>query len=68
MFLQNTSLAEYLATMCGVDLKANNLGAKVDFAITALQNYFRDIPLSLARGVTDTLAVKVQNLTQVLNR
>ena len=54
LFLQNTSMMEYLGVMCGVDLKANNFKVKQKLARTAIINKFTDIPINLPRGIVDS--------------
>lgn len=68
MFLQNTSLLEYLGNMCGVDLKANNIHVKIDLAKKLLSNYFTDIPTTIARGFTDSKFVnEIKKWAQIIN-
>lgn len=67
LFMQNTSLVEYLATMCGVDLKENNLSMKMEIAAAMIENSFMDIPTNLARGIGESLARKVQGIFQIQN-
>lgn len=66
--MQNTALVEYLGTLCGVDLKANNLQAKMDIAKAAISNKFTDIPSNLSRGVTDRLSDVIGRIIQIQNR
>lgn len=54
LFLGNTAMLEYLGTMVGLDLKANNLSAKSQIAKSLLKNSVFDIPTNLARGIVDT--------------
>jgi uncharacterized protein YraI len=53
LLLNNTSLMEYIGNLCGVDLKLNNLNAKVEIAKSAIENKFTDIPTNLVRGISD---------------
>lgn len=66
--MQNTALVEYLGTLCGVDLKANNLQAKMEIAKAAVSNKFTDIPANLSRGVTDRLTDVIGRIIQIQNR
>lgn len=66
--LQNTALVEYLGTLCGVDLKMNNLNAKIDIAKSAIQNKFTDIPANEFRGITDSLSNALSKIFQIQNR
>lgn len=54
LFMSNTSLLEYLGNMCGVDLKLNNLDAKVDMALTMMGNRVMDISTNIPRSLTDS--------------
>lgn len=68
LFMQNTALLEYLGTMCGLDLKANNLEVKVSLAKQLLGNYVSDIPTNLARGIVDAkLIQEIRKYTQITN-
>ena len=68
LFMQNTALLEYLGTMCGLDLKANNLEVKVQLAKQLLGNYVSDIPTNMARGITDSkLIQEIKKYTQITN-
>jgi len=66
--LQNTALVEYLGTLCGVDLKMNNLNAKIDIATAAIKNKFTDIPANEFRGITDSLSNALSKIFQIQNR
>lgn len=68
LFLQNTSLTEYLATLCSIDLKVNNLSKKIEVALSVFKNKFTDVPVALARGITDGLAAKAGDLFKIMNR
>ena len=66
LFMQNTALMEYLGTMCGLDLKANNLNVKVDLAKNMIKNAVSDTPTSIARGITDSKFVnEIRKFTQI---
>lgn len=68
LFMQNTALLEYLGTMCGLDLKANNLEVKVQLAKQLLSNYVSDTPTNLARGIVDSkLIQEIRKYTQIIN-
>jgi hypothetical protein len=67
-FMQNTSLAEYLATMCGVDMKANNFWTKYDLAMMSLGRKVPDTITNLARSLTDSkLTNGIRKFTQIIN-
>lgn len=68
LFLQNTSLMEYLGTMCGLDLKMNNLSTKVSIAKQVIKNKVTSMPTNLARGIVDTKIMNgIRNFTQIIN-
>ena len=68
LYLQNSSLSEYLATLCGVDLKDNNLDTKIDIAKAAITNKFTDIPANLGRAIMNYgLYRKVTDFTSITN-
>lgn len=64
LYLQNTSLIEYLATICGCDLKANNLSVKLDIAKTMINNQFSDRPTELWRGLAEGVASLADGILQ----
>lgn len=49
--LSNNAMLEYLATMCGLDLKANNLETKLQIALQIISGSIRDFPRSITREV-----------------
>lgn len=53
LFLGNTALIEYLAVMCGVDMKMNTMDLKMEAIKTAIGNKVTDIPVNLGRSVID---------------
>lgn len=68
LFLGNTAMLEYLGTMVGLDLKANNLTTKSNIAKQVLKNRVFDIPTNLARGVVDTKIMnEVRKFTSISN-
>ena len=68
LFLGNTALMEYLGTMVGLDLKANNLSAKSLIAKSLLKNKVFDIPTNLARGIVDTKIMnEIRKFTSISN-
>ena len=44
LFLQNTSLIEYLANTCGMSLVYPQIGTKINLAMTLIKDRFTDIP------------------------
>lgn len=68
LFLNNTSLMEYLGTMCGLDLKANNLSVKIKVAKNLIANAWTEDLTVLARGISDLKLVnEVRQFTQIIN-
>ena len=68
LFMNNTALMEYLGTMCGLDLKANNLSVKIKLAKNLIANRIHDIPTNAARGIVDTkLMNEIRKYTQIIN-
>lgn len=68
MFMNNTALIEYLATMCGTDLKANNINVKFTLAKNAIANKVYDIPTVLQRSLVDSkLLNTVRDYMQIIN-
>lgn len=66
--LQNTALMEYLGTMVGLDLKANNLSVKSEVATNIIKNRVSDIPTNLARGIVDTKIMnEIRKFTSITN-
>lgn len=49
--LGNNAMLEYLGTLCGVDLKANNIDTKIQLALQIIGGSIGDAPRSLAREV-----------------
>jgi hypothetical protein len=55
--MHNTALMEYLATLCGLDLMANNLEVKLSNAMKLIENRITDIPTDFAKSVPDLFLV-----------
>ena len=53
LFLSNTSLIDYLATNCGLDMTTSKFSEKVEMIMNNLSNWITDIP-SNAHGVITT--------------
>ena len=49
--LANNAMLEYLATMCGLDLKANNVETKLQIALQIISGAIVDFPRSITREV-----------------
>ena len=68
LFIGNTAMLEYLGTMVGLDLKANNLSMKSEIARNILKNDLFDIPTNVARGIMDTKIMnEVRKFTSISN-
>lgn len=68
LYIGNTAMLEYLGTMCGLDLKANNLTKKSEIARNLLLNYVFDIPTNAARGIVDTKIMnEIRKFTSISN-
>ena len=68
LFIGNTAMLEYLGTMVGLDLKANNLSKKSEIAKNILGNAIFDTPTVLARAFTDTKIMnEVRKFTSIAN-
>lgn len=58
MFLSNSSLIEYLATSCGLNLIQPQIDTKLRYTINTIKNAFGDVDQNLAAEVSN----KVENL------
>lgn len=67
LFMQNDGLLEYLGNLCGVDLKANNLGVKAELAVDMMLSRLRDIPTNFGRTTGEWAANKIRTLFQFQN-
>lgn len=55
LFVNNTSLVEYLATTCGLSLVTPNMRAKMDMTVNAIQNAFFDIDNTVMGGIAEAV-------------
>ena len=67
LFMQNDGLLEFLGNMCGIDLKANNIGIKMELALDMLLSRIRDIPTSLGRGIGENFVNAISHIFQFQN-
>lgn len=51
LFISNSSLVEYLATTCGLNLVQPQIGMRIAFTLKAIQNSFEDIPANVMSEV-----------------
>lgn len=62
LFMRNDGLIDYLGNLCGFDLKANNLGTKVNLLASFIANRFTDIPNDIQRWVSDSISDSVSKV------
>ena len=55
LFINNTSLIEYLAVTCGISLITPNLTRKMEMIVSSFENAVFDIPKNVVSGATETL-------------
>lgn len=70
LFFKNTSLIEYLGTICGIDMKLNNLQAKKEMITNTLQSKLspRDaITNSIGRVISDSVEQKISSFLKFSN-
>lgn len=65
LFLSNSSLIEYLATTCGLNLLQPQLSTKMSYIIQTVKNSITDIPHNIISEVTDKIENIVANWTQI---
>lgn len=55
LFVNNSSLIEYLLTTCGLSLISPNLQKRIDLTIAAISNAFMDIDDTITSGVQEAI-------------
>ena len=55
LFINNTSLIEYLSVTCGISLITPNLTRKMEMIVSSFENAIFDIPKNVVSGATETL-------------
>lgn len=65
-FIHNTSMIEYLATQCGMDLTAPNLSAKVSNIINVTKNSIKDIPTNIASTIDEKISNAISKVTSLM--
>lgn len=55
LFINNTSLIEYLAVTCGISLITPNLTRKMEMIVSSFENAIFDIPKNVVSGANETL-------------
>ena len=55
LFVNNSSLIEYLATTCGLSLVTPNIEARFNMIVNAVTNAFMDIPSTVISGITEAM-------------
>ena len=67
LFVNNSSLIEYLATTCGLSLITPNIQARLDMLTNALVNSFTDIGDNIMAGITETVDNYVKDFFNLQN-
>lgn len=62
LFLNNTSLIEYLANTCGMSLVYPQIGTKVSLAINTLKNRATDIPQTIAATFQEQISYAARTI------
>lgn len=65
MFVQNTSLIEFLATQCGISITSPNIKKKYEMIFSSIENAFRDIDDDIASRVHEWIDAKVIQFTSL---
>lgn len=63
LFLNNSSLIEWLATNCGVSIIAPNIDKKVQLYVSTYTNAITDIPSNVSSAVTEKISTWMNGLT-----
>lgn len=61
LFVNNSSLVEYLATTCGLSLITPNLERRLDMIVNAVTNAFTDIDNNIISGITEAIDKSVMD-------
>ena len=61
MFLNNTSLIEYLATVCGLNITQPQLGTRLATIVESFKTGFTDIPTNLLQEANQMIENMVQS-------
>lgn len=64
-FINNTSMIEYIATNCGVDITAPNIKAKWNNIINSTVSSFTDIPNTVKSSVEESIYRAISNVTSL---
>lgn len=67
LFVNNSSLIEYLATTCGLSLITPNIDARLDMLTNAVSNAFMDIDDNIVSGITEAIDNAVKNFLGLSN-
>lgn len=65
MFVQNTSLIEFLATQCGISITSPNIKKKYEMIFSSIENAFRDIDDNISSRVHEWIDSKVRQFTSL---
>ena len=63
LFVNNSSLIEYLATNCGLSIVAPNLEAKTKLTVNTITNAFKDIPSNVTSGIIEAIDNEISKFT-----
>lgn len=64
-FVNNSSLIEYIATNCGIDLTAPNYKAKWNNAVNSVTNAFTDIPTTVKSSINENIYKLIGSVTSL---
>lgn len=65
LFVNNSSLVEYLATNCGMSLIKPNLDKKLELTLSTIRNSVTDIPTTIGGSVMESLTNKLNTYTDL---
>ena len=65
MFINNSSLVEFLATNCGLSLTSPNYDAKFRMIINTMKEQVYDIPTTIKSAVEEWISQQVTNITHM---
>lgn len=66
LFIHNSSLVDYLAVSCGLDILRPNIAKKANMVWKTASNAFLNIPSNVANVISEDLGNKLTNLTSQL--
>ena len=63
LFLNNTSLIEYLANTCGMSLVTPKISTKIGMAIHTIKNRLTDVPQNVANVFQEQVSYAIRGIT-----